>query len=89
MAKKGKKETKQAKYLKRVGWSGREQYLSHLYTKKTKEAKELREALRTVARELGRQGGHARAKNLSKEALAAIGKKGAATRWGKPKKGGK
>ncbi len=36
---------------------------------------------------LGRKGGQARAKNLSKEQLSAIGKKAAAGRWGK--KGGK
>jgi hypothetical protein len=83
-----KKETKQAKYLKKAGYKrGRESYLSHLYTKKSKEANELREALRTVARELGRAGGTARARNLSKEALSKIGKAGAAKRWAK--KGGK
>ena len=79
-----KKETKQAKYLKKAGYKrGRESYLSHLYTQKTKEANELREALRTVARELGRAGGTARARNLSKAALSEIGKKAAAARWSK------
>ena len=82
-----KKDTKQAKYLKKAGWKGREQYLSHLYNEKNKEANQLREALRTLARELGRAGGTARAKNLSKEALSKIGKQGAAKRWAK--KGGK
>jgi sugar phosphate isomerase/epimerase len=85
-----KKETQQAKRLKKAGYTGREQYLAHLYNQKNKEAKELREALRTLARELGRAGGNARAKNLSKGALSAIGKAGAAKRWGsKAKKGGK
>jgi hypothetical protein len=40
-----------------------------------------------AAVELGKRGGTARAKNLSKEELSAIGKKGAARRWNK--KGGK
>jgi hypothetical protein len=41
-----------------------------------------------AAVELGRAGGTKRAKNLSKEELSAIGKAGAAKRWGS-KKGGK
>ncbi len=82
-----KKETGQAKRLKKAGWTGREEYLAHLYNEKKKETSQLREALRTLARELGRAGGTARAKNLSKEALSAIGRKGAAKRWAK--KGGK
>lgn len=41
-----------------------------------------------AAVELGAKGGEARAKNLSKEELSAIGKHGAAKRWG-AKKGGK
>jgi hypothetical protein len=40
-----------------------------------------------AAVELGKKGGLARAQSLSKEELAAIGKKGAAKRWAK--KGGK
>src|SRR5258708_5341763 len=40
-----------------------------------------------AAVELGRAGGTARGKNLSKEELSKIGKAGAAKRWGK--KGGK
>jgi hypothetical protein len=40
-----------------------------------------------AAVELGRAGGKARGKSLSKAELTAIGKKGAAKRWGK--KGGK
>lgn len=87
MAKQRKKNTKQAAKLKKMGFADREEYLSHLYTQKNKEANELREALRTLARELGRAGGTARAKNLSKEALSKIGKIGAAKRWAK--KGGK
>jgi hypothetical protein len=43
-----------------------------------------------AAVELGKKGGTARAKNLTKEALSAIGKAGAAKRWGsKSTKGGK
>ena len=38
-----------------------------------------------AAVELGTKGGKARAKNLSKEELSAIGKKGAAKRWGSKK----
>jgi hypothetical protein len=39
---------------------------------------------------MGKSGGKARAKNLSKEELSKIGKVGAAKRWGsKAKKGGK
>jgi general stress protein YciG len=42
-----------------------------------------------TAREMGRKGGTARGKNLSKEELSAIGKKGAAKRWAtKPGKKG-
>lgn len=82
-----KKGTKQAKKLKAMGYKSREEYLSHLYTLKNKEANELREALRTVARELGRRGGAARAKKLTKEQLSRIGKVGAAKRW--QKKGGR
>jgi hypothetical protein len=41
-------------------------------------------------REAGAKGGKARAKNLTAEQLRAIGRKGAAKRWGsKPRKGGK
>lgn len=41
-------------------------------------------------KEVGRRGGKARAKNLTKKQMSAIGKKGAAARWGdKPKKGGR
>lgn len=36
-----------------------------------------------TASEMGRKGGKARGKNLTKEQLAAIGRKGAQTRWGK------
>ena len=36
---------------------------------------------RSAAAELGRLGGAARARNLSAEQKAAIGRKGAATRW--------
>jgi hypothetical protein len=90
MKTKRKKETNQVKYLKKAGYTGREQYLSHLYTEKNKEANQLREALRTLARELGRKGGAARAKNLTKEALSQIGRAGAKKRWaGKATKGGK
>lgn len=41
-------------------------------------------------KEAGKLGGKARAKNLSKKRLAAIGRMGAAKRWGKKtdKKGG-
>jgi hypothetical protein len=43
-----------------------------------------------AAVELGRAGGTARGKSLSKEELSAIGKAGAAKRWGKKStKGGK
>jgi hypothetical protein len=85
-----KKETEQLKKLKKAGYKNRAEYLGHLYIQKNKEANQLREALRTLARELGRAGGTARAKNLSKEALSKIGKAGAAKRWGsKAKKGGK
>jgi hypothetical protein len=43
-----------------------------------------------TASEMGSRGGTARAKNLSKEKLSAIGRKGAQTRWSKAgKKGGK
>jgi hypothetical protein len=42
-----------------------------------------------AAVELGRRGGKARAANRSKAELTAIGKMGAAKRWGKSKKGGK
>jgi hypothetical protein len=43
-----------------------------------------------TAREMGRKGGTARAKNLTKQELSAIGKKGAAIRWAqKPGKRGK
>ena len=83
-----KKETKQAKYPKKAGWKSREEYLAHLYTPKKKEANQLREALLTLARELGRKGGTARGKKLSKEQLSKIGRKGAATRWAKKSKGG-
>lgn len=38
------------------------------------------------AQALGRKGGEARAKNLSKRALSEIGSKGAEARWGKRKK---
>jgi hypothetical protein len=82
------KQTKQKKAIKKAGYKDRAEYLAHLYNRKNKEANELRDALRTVARELGRAGGTARAKNLSKEALSKIGKAGAAKRWGS-KKGGK
>ena len=41
-----------------------------------------------MAKALGRRGGHARAKNLTKEQLTAIGKKGAKKRWAKKSKGG-
>jgi general stress protein YciG len=43
-----------------------------------------------TASEMGRKGGTARAKNLSKEKLAEIGKKGAKARWAKKpgRKGG-
>jgi hypothetical protein len=89
------KETKQEKAIKKAGYSGRAEYFAHLYIQKNKEANQLREerdqtreALRTLARELGRAGGAARAKNLSKEALSKIGRAGAAKRW-KSKKGGK
>lgn len=90
MAKERKKNTKQAAKLKKMGFADREEYLSHLYTQSNKKVNELRDALRIVARELGRAGGTARAQNLSKEALSKIGKIGAAKRWGsKSKKGGK
>lgn len=82
MAKK-QENTKQAAKLRKMGYSSRETYLSHLYTQKNKEANELRHALKVVARELGRKGGAARAKNLSKKALSRIGKAGAAKRWKK------
>jgi general stress protein YciG len=36
-----------------------------------------------TAKEMGRKGGKARAANLSKEEIAAIGRKGAEKRWGK------
>jgi hypothetical protein len=40
--------------------------------------------------EMGKLGGKARAKNLSKKKLSEIGKQGAAKRWAKPgEKGGK
>jgi general stress protein YciG len=39
-----------------------------------------------TAAEMGRKGGTARAKNLSKEELAAIGRKGAKNRWAKKSK---
>jgi len=43
-----------------------------------------------AAVELGKRGGEARAKNLTKEQLAEIGRKGAQTRWAKKsKKGGR
>jgi hypothetical protein len=44
-----------------------------------------------TASEMGRKGGTARGRKLTKEQLAEIGRKGAATRWGKKpsKKGGK
>jgi hypothetical protein len=41
-----------------------------------------------TAKEIGRKGGKARAKNLSKKQLTAIGRKGAAKRWGSKPKGG-
>jgi hypothetical protein len=87
MKKKDKKETKQVKMLKKAGWKSREQYLAHLYNKKKDEAKRLREALLTFARELGRKGGTARAKNLTAKQLSEIGRQAAAKRWAK--KGGK
>lgn len=44
-----------------------------------------------TASEMGRKGGTARGKNLTKEQLAEIGRKGAQTRWAKKpgKKGGR
>jgi hypothetical protein len=43
-----------------------------------------------TAAEMGRKGGTNRAKNLTKEQLAEIGRAGAAKRWsGKQRKGGK
>ena len=42
-----------------------------------------------AAVELGAKGGTQRGKNLSKQELSAIGKKGAAARWNKKTKGGK
>jgi general stress protein YciG len=43
-----------------------------------------------TASEMGRKGGTNRAKNLTKEELAEIGRKGAASRWAKKQpKGGK
>jgi hypothetical protein len=42
-----------------------------------------------TAAEMGKRGGTARAKNLTKKQLTEIGKRGAAKRWGgKVKKGG-
>jgi hypothetical protein len=40
-----------------------------------------------TVREMGRRGGKARARNLSKEEIAAIGRKGARKRWNKAKGG--
>jgi general stress protein YciG len=43
-----------------------------------------------TASEMGRKGGLARGRNLSKEEIAEIGRKGAAKRWAKKSpKGGK
>lgn len=44
------------------------------------------EMLHLLMAELGRRGGKARAKKVSKERLSAIGKQGAAARWKKGKK---
>lgn len=47
-------------------------------------------AKNAAAAELGKKGGEARAKNLTKEQLTEIGRKGAQTRWAKQsKKGGR
>lgn len=40
-----------------------------------------------TVKEMGRKGGKARARNLTKEEIAAIGRKGAMKRWSK--KGGR
>jgi hypothetical protein len=42
-----------------------------------------REIIESPAVQLGRRGGQARARNLSKEALSEIARKGAQTRWDK------
>jgi hypothetical protein len=42
-----------------------------------------------TASEMGKKGGKQRAAKLTKEQLSEIGRKGAAKRWSKPRKGGK
>lgn len=48
----------------------------------TGEIQETPEKLKNAAAELGRRGGNARAKKLSKRRRSEIAKKGAASRWG-------
>lgn len=47
------------------------------------------EVLEAARREMARAGGRARAQKLSKQELSEQGKKAAAARWAKRKKGGK